>query len=88
MERHNDRATQTRLSYPRRIAGGLGWFSIGLGRAATLAPHRVARMIGLRHSRKAPTVLRLVGVRELGSGVGILSQSRGRDGGGRASRAT
>jgi uncharacterized membrane protein len=74
--RHDHRATRMLSFDPRHIASGLGWFSIGLGLAATLAPDRVARMIGIRRSRTAATVLRLVGLRELGAGLGILSRSR------------
>ena len=74
--RQDDRAPRALIPDPRRVAGGLGWFSIGLGLAAALAPHRVARMIGVRPSRTVATVLRLVGVREIGAGLGILSQWR------------
>lgn len=48
----------------------LGWFSVGLGMAELLAPKAVGRMIGVGdHS----TVLRMCGVREIVSGVGLLS---------------
>src|SRR5262249_17391367 len=43
---------------------------------STLAPDRMARMIGIRRSRIAARVLRLVGLRELGAGLGILSRAR------------
>ena len=36
----------------------------------------MARMIGIRRSRIAARVLRLVGLRELGAGLGILSRAR------------
>ena len=49
---------------------GLGWFSIGLGAAAIAAPRLVCWLSGLR----SPTLMRLVGTRELAAGVGILTQ--------------
>jgi len=58
-----------------RVARGLGWFSIGLGLAQVLAPGAVARLIGIRNHRGLMTAL---GVREITSGIGILSQVRPR----------
>lgn len=53
------------------LARGLGWFSIGLGLASLLAPGRMGKTIGVgEHS----VLLRLIGLRELASGVGILTQ--------------
>ncbi|MGH8179702.1 MAG: SRPBCC family protein [Steroidobacteraceae bacterium] len=49
---------------------GLGWFSIGLGAAAVAAPRLVCWLSGLR----SPTLMRLVGTRELAAGIGILTQ--------------
>jgi uncharacterized membrane protein len=49
---------------------GLGWFSIGLGAAAVVAPRLVCWMSGLR----SPFIMRLVGTRELTAGIGILTQ--------------
>jgi uncharacterized membrane protein len=60
----------------RRMAGALGWFSIGLGLAGLLAPRRTARMIGVRDSHTAVRTLRIVGLRELACGVGILARPR------------
>jgi uncharacterized membrane protein len=48
----------------------LGWFSVGLGVAEILAPRALGRMIGVGNK---PTALRLCGVREIVSGVGLLS---------------
>ena len=56
-----------------RLAKGLGWFSIGLGVAETLVPGGVARLAGVPRRRG---VLRTFGMREIGSGVGILSERR------------
>ena len=49
---------------------GLGWFSISLGAAAVAAPRAVGWLSGLR----SPAVVRLVGMRELAAGIGILTQ--------------
>jgi hypothetical protein len=51
------------------VARALGWFSIGLGLAELLAPRLVARAAGLQGRER---MLRLYGVRELTSGIGIL----------------
>jgi uncharacterized membrane protein len=55
-----------------RLAKGLGWFSIGLGLAHLLAPRAMARATGMPDDRAG--LMRAVGVRELASGVGILSR--------------
>src|SRR5437867_1431340 len=55
------------------LARALGWFSIGLGVAELVAPRGIARMIGVRDHR---ILLRAVGLREMASGVGILTQRR------------
>ena len=56
-----------------RVAAFLGWFSIGLGVAEIVAPGSVARLIGVRSNRR---LLRMIGLREIASGVGILSKPR------------
>lgn len=56
------------------LAKGLGVFSIGLGLAELLAPRQVARFIGLRD--EWPLLLRTLGVRELISGLGIMTRRR------------
>ncbi len=48
----------------------LGWFSLGLGVAELLAPKTVGRMIGVGDQS---TLLRMCGMREVVSGVGLLS---------------
>ncbi len=55
-----------------RLAEFLGWFSIGLGVAEALAPRTMARLTGVPH----PDLLRLYGMREIASGVGILNNAR------------
>jgi uncharacterized membrane protein len=58
----------------QRLARALGWFSVGLGLASLVAPHRLAQMIGLGQHGANVTLLRAIGARELASGVGILTQ--------------
>ncbi|HEX5220624.1 MAG TPA: SRPBCC family protein [Verrucomicrobiae bacterium] len=54
-----------------QLVRGLGWFSIGLGALEIAAPHRLSRWIGAEPS---PNVMRLMGLREMITGIGILSQ--------------
>lgn len=61
---------------PERLASGLGWLSIGLGVAEILAPGPFARTIGLKGRGVSRTVTRLVGVREVAAGLGILRERR------------
>ena len=58
------------FSQPATTNRSLGWFSVGLGMAELLAPKTVGRMIGVGNQS---TVLRMCGVREIVSGVGLLS---------------
>ena len=58
------------------LANFLGWFSIGLGVAQIVAPRSVARMIGVPDGRRNRSTMRAVGVREITSGVGILTRPR------------
>ena len=57
-----------------KLARGLGWFSIGLGLAELLAPAGVAKISGV--SAKNKGLIRLFGLREIASGIGIFSQGR------------
>jgi hypothetical protein len=52
------------------LARRLGWLSIGLGLFEVAAPHRVARMIGVRD---AEPVIAAYGLRELAAGIAALS---------------
>ncbi|MGZ3159036.1 MAG: hypothetical protein ACXU7H_08125, partial [Burkholderiaceae bacterium] len=52
------------------LTKALGWFSVGLGIAQIVAPRTISRLAGLGHS---PILVRAVGLREIASGVGILS---------------
>lgn len=56
----------------RRLARGLGWFSIGLGMTELLAPDVIAKISGVPNSR--PGLIRLYGLREIAAGVAIFSQ--------------
>ncbi|HEY2897941.1 MAG TPA: SRPBCC family protein, partial [Gemmatimonadaceae bacterium] len=60
----------------KKIATGLGWFSIGLGVAELVAPDSVARLIGVRPTSTSRTLLRAFGARELAAGIGILANDR------------
>jgi len=68
--------------YPRRyempnldattLAQGLGWFSVALGAAAIFAPRSVGSLAGVGRDRGG--MVRGIGVRELATGIGILTQ--------------
>ena len=53
------------------LARALGWFSVGIGLAQVLAPRRFGRSIGIGEH---PLLVRLIGAREIASGVGILTR--------------
>lgn len=57
-----------------QLARGLGWFSIGLGLAELAAPRGLTRLIGVHGNHTG--LLRLLGLREIASGIGILTQRR------------
>ncbi len=57
-----------------RRAKGLGVLSLGLGLAQLLAPSGMARLIGLPDTRRSRTVLTLIGMREVASGMGLLAR--------------
>jgi uncharacterized membrane protein len=54
-----------------RFARVLGWLSIGLGLVEVVVPKRFGRYVGLKHR---PGLLRLYGLREIGSGAAILAR--------------
>lgn len=56
----------------KKLATGLGWFSIGLGLAELLAPRAIASISGVPKQRTG--LIRLYGLREIASGVTIISQ--------------
>lgn len=55
----------------RHLVQALGWFSIGLGLAELLAPRALGRAIGVGDH---PGVMRMLGVRGIVSGLGMLSE--------------
>ena len=61
-----------------QLARGLGWFSIGLGLAQLVAPRQVAQLIGVEDNSESENLLRAIGLRELVSGLGILTEPVGR----------
>jgi len=56
-----------------RFAAGIGWFSIGLGMTQLLAPEAVANFCGVSDHT---ALMRMLGAREVATGVGILMQQR------------
>ena len=63
----------SRAQRQERLAHALGWLSIGLGLAEIAAPRGLGKLIGVNDHR---TLLRVLGLREIASGVGILSRRR------------
>lgn len=55
------------------LARALGWFSLALGLVEIVAPHRLARLIGVRRRHR---LLRALGLREIASGIGLLTRRR------------
>ncbi len=58
---------------PRKLAKALGWFSLGLGITEIVAPRALAKVIG---ARGGTGTTRVMGLREVAAGVGLLSSSR------------
>ena len=56
----------------RRIAYGLGWFSVALGLAELLDSRDLERFLGIANREGT---FRFFGLRELAAGIGILSSS-------------
>jgi uncharacterized membrane protein len=59
-----------------RRARGLGWLSVGLGLAQLGAPRTVARLIGISDNDETRNTIFAIGLREITSGIGILSRPR------------
>ena len=55
------------------LTRSLGWFSIGLGVAQIVAPRALSKLIGVE---ERPALMRILGIREAVSGIGILAQHR------------
>lgn len=60
----------------RGLATFIGCFSVGLGLTQMIAPRSFARFIGNRGDETDGKVVRMVGLRELACGVGILTRPR------------
>lgn len=71
-------STNSRTGLPntsaKRLAKGLGWFSVGLGLAELLAPRAIADISGV--SKERTGLIRLYGLRELAAGIAIFSQEK------------
>jgi uncharacterized membrane protein len=52
----------------------LAWLSIGIGVAEVIAPRKVAELAGIPRRDTRPGLLRAFGIREIASGVGILTR--------------
>ena len=61
-------------SSAKRLAKGLGWFSLGLGFAELLAPRTIAKITGV--SNEHTGLIRLYGLREIAAGVMIFAQEK------------
>jgi uncharacterized membrane protein len=70
------RATELHNGKAERLAPALGWFSIGLGLAEVVAPRGIAKLIGVSADSGNRTLLCAVGLREIASGLGILTRPR------------
>lgn len=68
-QRHDARVDDGHMLPSRRLARGLGWFSIGLGLAEVLAPRLMARATGLQGREE---LVHAYGWREIATGVGLL----------------
>jgi hypothetical protein len=66
-------ATERRIDDGKMLAKGLGWFSIGLGLYELLAPRHLGRTLGMEDQT---ALFQAYGVREIATGVGILSKRR------------
>jgi hypothetical protein len=70
------RETVPELATPvwaKRLALGVGWFSIGFGLAEVLAPRKITRLFNVD---RGANLVRGLGLREIASGVAILTGSR------------
>ena len=59
-------------SSAKRLAKGLGWFSIGLGFTELLCPRAIAKISGVSNAHTG--LIRVYGLREIAAGVTIFSQ--------------
>ncbi len=64
------------MAKAERLARGVGWFSLGLGLPQVAVPRDFAQAIGVSGDTDSRAVVRLVGLRELVCGVGIVARPR------------
>jgi uncharacterized membrane protein len=69
-------STTVRARDKDELARFLGWFSVALGTAQVTAPKTMCKAIGAEEDGPAPIVMRLMGLRELAQGLGILARPR------------
>lgn len=74
--RATDQEYQSVEDSAERRARRLGWLSIGLGLAQVGAPRGVARLIGVNDNDETRNTMFAIGLREITSGLGILSRPR------------
>lgn len=78
-ERYQRMADAERGTGGEKLADFLGLFSLGLGLAEIVAPHAMARMVGVRRPGDATRLtIRLLGLREIGHGLALLSNPQPR----------
>src|SRR4051794_37668634 len=63
-------------TYDKSLTTFLGWFSIGLGLVQILAPRTLLKVIGIRDDSDNVTITRVVGMREIGGGIGIFTEPK------------
>ena len=73
LEQRHSRQSSSSDSGVERFANALGWFSIGLGLAELLMPKKLGQLIGVSDHHG---LMRSMGLREIGAGIGILSQNQ------------
>src|SRR5690349_6457393 len=59
-------------SSAKKLARGLGWFSLGLGLSELLAPKAIAKICGVSNAHTG--LIRVYGLREIAAGVMIFAQ--------------
>jgi uncharacterized membrane protein len=69
-------AVEVRVRDKDPLAQFLGWFSIGLGTTQLAAPRALCKVVGANGEGLAPSLMRLMGLREITQGTGILTRPR------------
>jgi uncharacterized membrane protein len=72
--RTREYGVQRNGSKAKKLAQGLGLFSVGLGLAEILVPRKIANFIGTQRSHVP--LIRLFGLRKVASGISIFAQGR------------